>query len=72
MKRKSDITVDISKPGCKSVRLNVTHKTSGNGGAAVAGNILVGGIIGLGVDAASGASQELVPNPLSVKLECRR
>jgi hypothetical protein len=31
---------------------------------------LVGGIIGLGVDAATGASQELVPNPLTLNLQC--
>jgi hypothetical protein len=36
----------------------------------VAGNVLVGGIIGLGVDAATGASQDLVPNPLKVTLQC--
>jgi len=48
----------------------VTHKTADAGAAGVAGNILVGGIIGLGVDAATGASQDLVPNPVEVKLEC--
>ena len=41
-----------------------------SGGAALAGNVLVGGIIGLGVDAATGASKELTPNPVSVTLEC--
>ena len=32
--------------------------------------IQVGGIIGLGVDAATGASKELTPNPVRVTLEC--
>jgi hypothetical protein len=32
---------------------------------------LVGGIIGIGVDAATGASQDLVPNPVEVKMKCR-
>lgn len=41
-----------------------------SGGAALAGNVLVGGIIGLGVDAATGASKELTPNPVRVTLEC--
>jgi hypothetical protein len=35
----------------------------------MAGNVLVGGLIGIGVDAYSGAMNDLVPNPLSVKLE---
>ncbi len=38
----------------------------------MAGNVLVGGIIGAGVDASSGAVLELVPNPVEVQLECRR
>lgn len=70
--RKSELEVTISRPGCKTVVTNVSHKTAGAGAAGVAGNVLVGGIIGLGVDAATGASQELVPNPLEVTLECRR
>ena len=41
-----------------------------SGGAAVAGNVLVGGVVGLGVDAISGAAKELVPNPIKVNLEC--
>lgn len=72
MKRKSEIVVDINKTGCKPVRVNVTHRMAGGGSAAIAGNVLVGGLIGLGVDAATGASQELVPNPVKVELECRR
>jgi hypothetical protein len=35
----------------------------------MAGNVLVGGLIGVGVDAASGATKELKPNPLAVTLE---
>jgi len=33
------------------------------------GNVLLGGVTGLGVDMHSGASQDLTPNPVSVKLE---
>jgi hypothetical protein len=35
----------------------------------VAGNVLLGGVIGLGVDMYSGASQDLTPNPVTLKLE---
>ena len=68
--RRSDIGVTASKRGCGTAQASVTHKTSTSGAAGVAGNVLVGGIIGLGVDAATGASQELVPNPLTLNLQC--
>lgn len=68
--RRSDIGVTVSKRGCRSVVTNVTHRTADAGAAGVAGNVLVGGIIGLGVDAATGASQDLTPNPVQVRLQC--
>ena len=69
--RKSDLQITVSKDRCQTVVTNVTHTTAGAGAAGVAGNVLVGGIIGLGVDAATGASQDLVPNPVEVTLQCR-
>lgn len=69
MKRKSEFTATLTKAGYKPATVIVTHKTSGSGAAGLAGNVLVGGLIGLGVDAATGASQDLTPNPASVKLE---
>jgi len=36
----------------------------------MAGNIFVGGIIGVAVDAGSGAMNDLVPNPVNVTLDC--
>lgn len=69
--RKSNLQVTVSKSRCQTVVTNITHTTAGAGAAGVAGNVLVGGIIGLGVDAVSGASQDLVPNPLNVTLQCR-
>jgi hypothetical protein len=35
----------------------------------MAGNVILGGLIGAGVDVATGAMMELKPNPLTVKLE---
>jgi hypothetical protein len=69
MPRKSQFTAEIKKPGYKPASVSVTHKTASAGAAGVAGNVLVGGVIGLGVDMATGASQDLVPNPVTVKLE---
>lgn len=69
MPRKSQFSVTITKPGYKTITTNVTNKVSGGGGTAMAGNVLVGGVIGAGVDATSGAMLDLVPNPLKVTLE---
>lgn len=71
MPRRSEFAVSLTREKCEPTEVNVTHKTSGSGGAALAGNILAGGIIGLGIDAATGASQELVPNPINVTMACR-
>ena len=69
MPRKSEFDVTITKPGYKTVNTRVTHQTSGAGAAGMAGNVIVGGLIGVGVDAMSGATQELKPNPLVIKME---
>lgn len=69
MPRRSDFTATVTKAGYKVAKVTVTHKTGGAGAAGVAGNVLVGGIIGIGVDAYTGASQDLVPNPVHIILE---
>lgn len=67
--RNSNFVVTITKPGYKTVTTNVTNTTSGGGGAGMAGNVLLGGIIGAVVDGTNGSMQDLVPNPLEVTLE---
>mgnify|MGYP001207986908 FL=1 len=69
VRRNSDFTVTIIKEGYQTWTGTVTHQTAGGGAAGMAGNVLVGGLIGVAVDAGSGATQELVPNPLNVTLE---
>lgn len=66
--RKSEVAVAVSAPGYKTAQATVTNKVAGGGAAGMAGNVLVGGIIGAGVDVATGAMLELVPNPLVVTL----
>lgn len=65
LKRKFSHTVTVSKDGYKPQSVGLTSTTSG----AVAGNILAGGLIGWGVDAASGGDSKLVPEAISVTLE---
>ena len=69
MPRKSAFQATITKPGYKTVTATVGNRVSGGGGGAMAGNILVGGIIGAGVDASSGAMLDLRPDPLLITLE---
>jgi len=69
MPRKSEFGVTISKDGYKTWTGQVTTRVSGAGGAGMAGNVLVGGVIGAGVDVATGAMLDLDPNPLVIKLE---
>ncbi|ANP46156.1 hypothetical protein [Candidatus Viadribacter manganicus] len=67
--REAEFTVLIRKEGYQEVTANVSHATASGGGLGMAGNVLVGGLIGAAVDANSGATQNLVPNPLVVHLE---
>jgi hypothetical protein len=69
MPRRSDFSADIVKPGYKTLKVTVTHKVAAGGGAAFVGNALIGGVIGAGVDLATGAALDLTPNPVSVTLE---
>jgi hypothetical protein len=67
--RNAEFTVTITKDGYRTTTHTVTHQTAGGGAAGMAGNAIVGGLIGVVVDASSGATQDLVPNPLRVTLE---
>lgn len=68
-KRKETFLVTIRKECYRPVQTQVVSQVAGAGAAGMAGNVIVGGIIGAGVDAASGATKELKPNPLVVRLE---
>jgi len=67
--RSDTITVFITKPGYKDRTIIVQAEIGGGGGAAMAGNVFLGGIIGAGVDAGTGAMYEHKPNPLMITLE---
>jgi hypothetical protein len=68
-KRSADITVTINKDGYEPQMIPLTKEIPGTGAAGFAGNILAGGLIGMGVDAATGAAQDHKPNPVIVTLQ---
>jgi hypothetical protein len=68
-KRNADITVTINKDGFEPQIIPLTKEVPGSGAAGFAGNILAGGLIGMGVDAVTGAAQDHKPNPVIVTLQ---
>lgn len=64
LKRKHNHLVTISLDGYKTQQIPINKVMSG----AVAGNILAGGLIGWGVDAANGSQYKLKPDTIAVVL----
>ena len=69
--RRDTFMVTVSKQDYIAQSVKVESKVSATGGAAMAGNILVGGLIGAAVDSCTGAVNSLYPNPVSVHLLLR-
>lgn len=69
LKRKAEFTVTAKKAGYKDATAKVESKVKGGGVAGVAGNVLMGGIIGAAVDGSNGSMRDLTPNPLQLTLE---
>jgi hypothetical protein len=67
--RKDEFQVTFNKDGYKEAIIPVKTQVAGAGVAGMAGSVLVGGIIGVGFDAYSGAAYEHVPNPVHAVLE---
>jgi hypothetical protein len=67
--RKKEFTVTASAPGYQTEVIDVDTRFSGKGAAGIAGNVIVGGVIGVGVDAVSGATLDHFPNPVIFNLE---
>lgn len=66
--RRDKFTVTASKPGYVTESVDVGTKVSGGGAAGFAGNIVVGGVVGMGVDVATGAALDHTPNPVIITL----
>jgi hypothetical protein len=69
LKRKNGFVVTAKKEGYEPAKAVVDSKVRGGGVAGGAGNIIAGGLIGIAVDASSGAMNDLTPNPLHLTLK---
>lgn len=67
LSRKHSHMVTLEHEACEVENIPVTNSM----GAAVAGNIIAGGLVGWGVDAVSGAQYNLHPATVSVKLRAK-
>lgn len=68
-KRNAEITVTVNKEGYETQVIPLTREIPGSGAAGFAGNVLLGGLVGMGVDAATGAAMDHKPNPVTVTLQ---
>lgn len=68
VQRKDEFSVTFELAGYELQSIPVRTTVASAGGAAMAGNLLFGGIIGGAVDASTGATLEHVPNPVLAQL----
>jgi hypothetical protein len=68
VKRYEDIVVTIKKDGYEPQIVPLAKELTGTGTAGFAGNLLLGGVIGMAVDGVSGAAYDHKPNPVIVTL----
>lgn len=68
LKRKRDWNISFELDGYKTAEAVLEKKVTAGGVASGAGNVLAGGLIGIGVDAGTGANLDLRPNPMIAEL----
>jgi hypothetical protein len=66
--RKDQFDARFTLDGYQPATVAVKSKLVTSGGVAFAGNVIAGGVIGMGVDALTGAPYDHYPNPVSVEL----
>jgi len=69
VKRNADIAVSFQKEGYEPQVVQLTKEIPATGAAGFAGNVLLGGLVGMGVDAVTGAATDHKPNPVAVTLQ---
>ena len=71
VRRNANITVTMQKPGYETEIVTLSKEIAATGAAGFAGNLLLGGAVGMVVDAASGAPLEHKTNPVIVTMRPR-
>ena len=69
VKRRDSLTAFAEREGYKPGSLQIGTKISGGGAAGFAGNVIAGGVIGMGVDAYNMSGHDHYPNPAIIVLE---
>lgn len=69
VKRNADISITFQKEGYEPQIVPLSRDVQTSGAAGFAGNLLLGGVIGMGVDAATGAATDHKPNPVIVTMQ---
>ncbi len=67
--RREEFAITFSLPGYREQRVEVKTQVAGAGAAGFVGNVIVGGVVGMGVDAVTGSTLEHTPNPVVVTLQ---
>lgn len=68
-KRSADISITFEKQGYEPQTVQLTKEVPATGAAGFAGNIIAGGLVGMGVDAVTGAALDHKPNPVIVTMQ---
>ena len=63
LSRKKTFMANVPKEGFSSIAAKLTPHVSTGGGTAMAGNLLIGGVVAAVVDGSPGAMNDLLPNP---------
>ena len=69
VKRRGSFVVTVTKEGYETVSSTINSSVDTAGGAAMAGNVIVGGLVGAAVDGMTGSMHSHKPNPLVITLE---
>ena len=67
--RKDEFTVKFDADGYDPQEIQVKTGIAGAGAAGFAGNVILGGVVGMAADAATGATLEHIPNPVHADLQ---
>ncbi len=67
--RKEEFSVVFKLAGHQDQTISVGTRIAGAGAAGFVGNAVVGGVVGMGVDAVSGSTLEHTPNPVKAIMQ---